>query len=179
MGTPIDFGLKTPKAIVKMDALQGCLKVRNSASEDVTFEIGRFVMHLSNLEVGWALFQPGEGVVLRGTASDDPPGPDWKLAVRVQVDGRDNVPEFDGPIGPGEICSTAYVVRCAFQELYEKQFDPVADDHPGELPTVEISGWRTVSMKNGTAHQPIMEIVDWADDKNEAAELGDPVTLLS
>ena len=174
----IDFGLKNAGGILKIDARQGGLKMRDGNGDDVTFKWARMKMDLANLKVGWAQFRQGEGVVMRGTASDESPGEDWQLGVKVMVDGRDEITELGRPIGDAEICSTSYVVRGAFADLYNKKYAPLADDHPGETPVVEFYDWRAIKMPNGTAYQPAMRIVGWAGKKDEAAENDDLNNLL-
>lgn len=174
----IDFGLNGAGGILKIDARQGCLKMRNGDGDDVTFKSARMEMGLAKLKVGWAQFRQGEGVVMRGTASDESPGEDWQLGVQLNVVGRDDIPELDRPIGDAEICSTSYVVRGAFADLYNKQFVLLADEHPGETPVVEIYGWRAIKMKNGTAYQPEMRIVGWVGKENGDAVSNVPDNLL-
>ena len=56
---------------------------------------------------------------------------------------------------------------------------PVADEHPGEIPIVEVCGWRVVSMRAGSAYQPDLKIVAWTENEEEAATNDDPVKVLS
>ena len=107
MAKQMNFGVNNRRNILKMDAREGCLKLRNGSGEDITFQAAPMIMNLADLEVGWAQFRKGEGVVMRGSADDEPPGEDWQLVVRVVVEGREDVPEIGGPIGEAEICSSS------------------------------------------------------------------------
>ena len=169
----IDFGLGNGRAYLKIDARNGTFKVRDFNGSDVSFSAATFAIDLPSLKAGWVGFPPGQGPqFVEGLSNPKPPpigAAEFGKGVRFNIYGEDTVDALGEALGLRDVTSTAFVVRKAVAALYQ-QYQRECDEHPGQIPLVEVNAFETVEMKNGVACAPIFKIVGWVDRCSQLIE---------
>ena len=174
----VDFSIGSSSAYLKIDARAGAFKVRGPDDNDITFSAATFAVDMASLGTGWLAFIKGEGPRFVAGLSNPQPasiGPvDFKKGFRVNVHGKDIVEVLRKPLGVREVTSTAFVVRKEMAGLFGR-YQRECGAHPGQIPVVEVSAFKSVTMKNGSAYAPIFTIVDWVDRCPELLEAANEV----
>lgn len=160
--------------IVKYDARSGRLfridradTGQGYANEEVDItSTFKAIVDFENVEVGWAMFQPGTApsfaLVPMGSRFPDKPSEHHKNAVRVMLKLAKDC-GGDKPIR--EISGTAKAFLSGVEAVY-KDYTTEKDANPGKLPVIVLE--KTTPIKSGsgtktsTNYQPTFKIAGWA-----------------